>query len=1001
MKYIYSLILCLTPFFIMGQKQANNWIIDLDTYISFNTGFPELITPPPATECAFNANWEAGYCDFFFTGYCGSTISDSAGNLLLYSNGEVVWNTQFDTIQYGDVFMGNMYSDQCLLLPRPRHPDRYYLITTPFLNYLGGARWSEIDIAANNGIGSTVQPWNNILLNNTTQKVSAVYHKNGRDIWIMLHQFNSDAFCAYLLTENGINTSPVVSNVGSMHENQAGNSGEDWGGAGEMKLSPNGKKLAVAIRGLDKFEVFDFDNETGIVSNPVSISGIDGAASVAFSSNSTVLYVGNEPTDIFVDSDIYQVDLLAGDSLAITNSLDTISLGVYSNYWAFVGYIQLAPDGKVYLACGYEDTIRTIDNPNIVGIGCNYNYQSFVIPPSYCGHNDSKQMLPTFFCSFLDRNILFKNQCFGDSTLICTQTNEGFDSIRWEFEDPIGTINSFTNIDTIFHEFTEPGNYEIVLKRYRNGFEDETDKMLYIHPVVDVTLGNDTTICEGAELSVGATGSFVQFAWVNDFSTDTIFANTANLTEAGNWWPTLTNFDEYCGTLDTINISLFPDSLEIGNDTVACINNLLVLDASLSNASYSWSTGDTTAQITANDNGFYMVTVQQGSCTFSDTILIAYDEPLSVNLFDTTIICDSIPESISAGDFNADFFWLPNGETTADILVTSPGSYSVTASNGCGDFVDSTVAINVHTPNVNLGNDTHICIGDTLQLGNLSMGAYEPASYTWSTGEVSQLIEITQANTYTLTLSNDCGTAIDNIIVETVDTPLINLGNDTTICLGDPFFLSTTTSVYNTYLWSTGESSTSITVYDAGQYSLSVTNACGTYSDSLLLATHENTFAFPFDTLWLHMADSIDAGSGYTTYLWWNGSTTQSIAANDSGLHWVEVTDSMGCNGSDSVWVNFLDGISSPSSLSGINVFPNPVKDELIIEFGSTDYKSAPAFRLWNSLGQEVTSSQTEGFAQSETFGKVILDTSALPKGIYLLSISQGNEKTVVKVVKK
>ena len=399
MKLVYSIFIVFFSVQLLAQKHANNWIFSNDNYLSFNSGVPEFLTPPPPTNCIYGNSW-AGLCQFSSSMRSGTSISDSAGNLLLFSEGEVLWNSSFDTINYGDVFLGDIRSNQCLLIPRPNYPDRFYLITTRYVMTNNGARWSEIDINANNGIGSTIPPWNNILVNNSTQKVTAVYHANGKDIWLMLHEFNSDAFYAFLVTSNGISTNPVISNIGAIHQNQANSQGADTGSAGEMKFSTNGKKIAVAIRGLDLCEIFDFDNELGVVLNPITI-GVEGAESVEFSSNGTVVYIGNNPSNIFSPSNIFQFDLLAGDSLAIVNSIDSLINPVGQ----FICFLQLAPNGIIYHANGH-DHISSINLPNLIGSNCNYSSQSLSYPfIAYCGAGAI--MLPNFFRSALDRNLVF------------------------------------------------------------------------------------------------------------------------------------------------------------------------------------------------------------------------------------------------------------------------------------------------------------------------------------------------------------------------------------------------------------------------------------------------------------------------------------------------------------------------------------------------------------------------------------------------------------------
>ena len=872
-------------------------------------------------------------------------ISDKNGKFLLFTNGEMVatsyCNTlvypcnaySHDTVMNGTSLLGFEGSIH-LILPKPGTKDRYYVIVTSNLpGYSFGLRYSEVDMSLNNGFGAVLNPKNlqPFGASSISGQVSAVRHANGKDIWVLTHRSDNNLFLAYLVTENGFSTYPVGSYTGISF------GGQIWDFCyGEMKFSPSGNKLAVAIPGANTVQFFDFDNQTGIVSNPISLTSYERVSSLEFSSDQTLLYLGNSRWSTsygqFVTDTSYicQLDIISSDSAIMAASSLRIMESTLQNK-GVVG-LQMTKSNTIFVKFGagtiYNDTIFVINNPNIPGFLCGFDSNGPV--NSNSGSNNLSLFFPNFMRSFLDRNILFANTCYGDSTLICTQTNTNFDSIRWEFDDiQTGLSFSIPNQDTIFHVFSEPGSYEITLKRYRDGYLSQIEKMLYILPVVNISL-EDTTLCPNQTLAINCTAPFVNLAWVRDSIADTTYTNNFVIAQAGTYWPVLTNYDDYCGTLDTIHVSYYPDPLDLGNDTSGiCFTNPLLLDATINGATgYSWSTNDTVPTVLAVQDGYYWVTVQQGLCILQDTIFIAYDGILPVTLPDTVFLCDSLPVMLMAGDFQADFLWAPNGETTADIFITSPGTYSVTASNGCGDFTDSTVAIYFLNPTVNLGNDTLICLGESLQLA-------------------------------------------------VPGQPLTN------------------------YLWSTGANDTSIIVFDQGWYSLSVSNACGEAIDTLYVGTHENQFAFSTDTIFLPLNQTtlIDAGQGYLSYLWSTGATNQSISVATAGMYQVELTDSLGCPGSDSVEVVILWDIAETGAFSQIKIYPNPVKEELVVaglQIGEYDIS------LFNSLGQKVHTHLASGeIAQSEGLGRATIDFSGFPIGIYFLAIQCEKERRVFKVVRE
>jgi len=333
-----------------------------------------------------------------------ATMSDSSGNLLFYTNGITVWNTNHDTMPNGTDLMANLSSTQgALIVPKPGKNYEYYIFTNdgrPL--FTNGLRYSLVDMTLGGGLGGIVIASKNIpLLATSTEKLTAVEHSNNRDIWVIAHEVNSTAFYAYLVTDTGINN-PVISNVGAFIDNE--------GAVGQMKASPNSKRLAFTMTlttpTYNLIQIFDFDNKTGIVSNHISLKGSDPAYSsygVSFSPNSNILYVDERVYFNLVK--IYQFDLLSGDSAAIQNSKIVIGLiGDSLNNFIQIqnGSLQLGPDGKIYHTT-YDpilpDTngyfLNIINNPDILGLGCN-----FVEKQLYLGGKRTRHGLPNFIESY-------------------------------------------------------------------------------------------------------------------------------------------------------------------------------------------------------------------------------------------------------------------------------------------------------------------------------------------------------------------------------------------------------------------------------------------------------------------------------------------------------------------------------------------------------------------------------------------------------------------------
>src|SRR5205085_10755653 len=147
------------------------------------------------------------------------------------------------------------------------------------------------------------------------------------------------------------------------------------------------------------------------------------------------------------------------------------------------------------------------------------------------------------------------------------------------------------------------------------------------------------------------------------------------------------------------------------------------------------------------------------------------------------------------------------------------GTYTLIVNTG--GCISDTVSINVvviQPPTVTLPPDTTICSSDSLLLD-----AGPGANYTWSNGATTQTIVIDSSGTYSVTVSNLCGTATDNVQVTVLTPPDPQLGNDSALCIGSSYTLQVNTNA-TSYLWNDGSSLSSITVDSSGTYWVMATN---------------------------------------------------------------------------------------------------------------------------------------------------------------------------------
>lgn len=291
-----------------------------------------------------------------------ATMSDTNGKLLFYTDGVDVWDNTHTIIVHG--LNGNKSSTQsALIVKKPNEKSIYYIFTVDTTAGSKGACYSILDISK-----KVILKKNQQLLKSVTEKLSATLHQNGKDFWILFHQWNSNNFYAYPLTENGIG-SPVISAVGFIHqETGSGNNRET---IGEMKFSSDGKKIALAIcyRSANNFELFDFDDKTGVVEHPMPIPLNGFPYGLCFSPDNSKIYI----SFFFGPSGICQYDLKTKACIELIPNEKNNSFGS----------LQIGFDGRIYVARpGYY--LDLIVDPDKSGSQCNYKKSAIDLMPGSC-----------------------------------------------------------------------------------------------------------------------------------------------------------------------------------------------------------------------------------------------------------------------------------------------------------------------------------------------------------------------------------------------------------------------------------------------------------------------------------------------------------------------------------------------------------------------------------------------------------------------------------------
>ena len=727
------LLFCLLFFVTLGysQAEASHWYFGNGAGLIFDTNSGTVLSTNAATSTISTSEG------------C-SSISDLNGNLLFYTDGRNVWDKNhiiMPNANYnaGTGLLGDPSSTSSgLIIPKPGNTDQYYVFTVDephhqnafaFPNqgpanvsgnaigsydsggsvpsaddgFNNGLAYTLVDLTLNSGDGDVVTSEKNIQLltydpNDQSQaaykcseKITAVEHNDGQSYWVLTQFINK--FYAFRVDDSGVNPMPVTTTISPSITVQ----GYRRNGIGYMKASPDGSKIAVCHRQNGNSEgqnsnntgsvwLYDFDNETGLVSNPLNIYPNSGPYGVEFSPEASKLYVTS-------DDSVLQFDLEAPNPAA------TIST-VYSGF-DFIGALQLGPDGKIYVAnTENQAALDIINAPEELGVLCDYNNTGIALAPG----TFAVIGLPPFIQSFFLASIVVENNCFGESTQFNVSTSQAFDQILWNFGDglPTGTSSAINPS----YNYANPGTYNVTAE-ITSGTEINTFSQtitINVNPMANAAA--DLEECDddgdgifafnfvetqtevlGSQDPNNFTLSFhenltdaednanpLSIPYQNSISSETIFVRIEN------------NINRTCFDTTSFNLTVFDtpiansvatvqvcDDLNDGNDangqkaTILTDFDATILgtqDISLYNITYHLT------QAEANNNTNALASPYYNANPFTFQIFARIENRLKTDCFDTTeftVNVNPIPEAIDANLVQCDEDGVNDGLTSFNL----------------------------------------------------------------------------------------------------------------------------------------------------------------------------------------------------------------------------------------------------------------------------------------------------------------------------------------------
>lgn len=571
LRLVFCICILFCSSFVHGQKEAANWYFGNNAGVNFNG-----TTPNALTDGKLNTNEGC------------ATISNNRGELLFYTDGIKVWDKNHNVMPNGQGLLGNPSSTQsAIIVPKPLSNSIYYIFTVTDAAKNDGLRYSEVDMELNNGNGAVTSNKNVLLTTPCAEKITAVQNANGKDFWVITHSWDNADFLSFKVNGSGINVTPVKSTIGSIHGGETGNS------AGYMKASPNGKKIAIARWNIDSLvEIFDFNNTTGILTNPLSIDNFfgkdikNGAYGIEFSPNSNILYVSDLNLYSF-SSKLYQFDLSSNNKKDIIDSNTIIYSG--SN---LLSAIQLALDGKIYISNSVTSTLDIIENPNEIGFACSYKNRGLNLGGKYTIYG-----LPPFIQSFFVAKIETSDVCFGSVNSFKIDTDEPIDNIQWNFGDGFTSNDISPN-----HLYDAPGVYTITatMKSGVNTYNLETQIEIFENPIIDMQ--TNWVICDNQPITLFLNSTHDAYQWSTGENSPSIIVDKAGVYNITVFNSNSNNTIICESSIDVIvSESGLPDSIEIMTYDWAQKSASILIDVN-GIGSYEYSLDSINYQ---NDNTFY------------------------------------------------------------------------------------------------------------------------------------------------------------------------------------------------------------------------------------------------------------------------------------------------------------------------------------------------------------------------------------------------------------
>ena len=409
-----------------------------------------------------------------------------------------------------------------------------------------------------------------------------------------------------------------------------------------------------------------------------------------------------------------------------------------------------------------------------------------------------------------------------------------------------------------------------------------------------------------------------------------------------------------------VSIGKSATSVNLGKDTSLCKDATYTINAKAGYQSYLWQDGSADSSFTAIQPGKYYVKVKDFCDNIkTDTLninpipLITLGFQTQYSKCNTDTLSIHLPTEISTVLFNPSNNISYNNKIIQAAPVVST-VYNIQAITTQGCLLRDTFAVKVNslTP-IDLGKDTAICEGSQLEL--VAPPGFE--SYLWSDGNIHNKDIISTGGTYVIKATdiNHCISS-DTIIVIQNSNPVISLGADRKICMGQSLILSPGTS-FISYLWQDGAITPTYTAFNPGTYTVNIVdkNNCRGHTSMQILGYYDApaaNFLDKTDSICNFSYKYLSVKGAWGSYLWSNGATSPGITVSAPGMYWVNIKNNEGCSATDTIQLypkECVTGVYFPSAFTPNGDGKNDNFKPLIYAPLDTYY-----FVIYNRFGEKV-----------------------------------------------